>query len=230
MHIADFDIGMLGANGIVAGGISIITGAGLAAQMEGKGGVAVSFFGDGASNAGPFHECLNIAATWKLPMLYVCENNMYAAQTSAAATHALPDVAAHAAGYGIPGIVVDGNDIVAVHQAAIRAVERARSGGGPTLIEAVHYRAAPHATADDPRAYIDLARVEEERARECVGRYEAVLKLAGVLTDEYAEGVRKDAEAQMRAGIAAAEAEAPADPELLFRHAYVDPPGNLRNG
>ena len=113
MHIADFGIGMLGANGIVAGGISIITGAGLAAQMEGKGGVAVSFFGDGASNAGPFHECLNIAATWKLPMLYVCENNMYAAQTSAAATHALSDVAARGAGYGIPGFVVDGNDIVA---------------------------------------------------------------------------------------------------------------------
>ena len=90
MHIADFGIGMLGANGIVAGGISIITGAGLAAQMEGKGGVAVSFFGDGASNAGPFHECLNIAAAWKLPMIYVCENNMYAAQTAAAATHAMP--------------------------------------------------------------------------------------------------------------------------------------------
>ena len=94
MHIADFGIGMLGANGIVAGGIAIVTGAGLAAQMEGKGGVAVSFFGDGASNAGPFHECLNIAATWKLPMLYVCENNMYAANTAAAATHALSDVAA----------------------------------------------------------------------------------------------------------------------------------------
>ncbi len=84
MHIADFGIGMLGANGIVAGGIAIVTGAGLAAQMDGKGRVAVSFFGDGASNAGPFHECLNIAATWKLPMLYVCENNLYAAQTAAA--------------------------------------------------------------------------------------------------------------------------------------------------
>jgi acetoin:2,6-dichlorophenolindophenol oxidoreductase subunit alpha len=144
MHIADFDIGMLGANGIVAGGIAIVTGAGLAAQMEGKGGVAVSFFGDGASNAGPFHECLNIAATWKLPMLYVCENNMYAAQTPAAATHALSDVASRAAGYGIPGLVVDGNDVFAVHQAAHAAVERARSGAGPTLIECKTYRWRAH--------------------------------------------------------------------------------------
>src|SRR6476659_6933788 len=144
MHIADFGIGMLGANGIVAGGISIITGAGLAAQMEGKGGVAVSFFGYGASNAGPFHECLNIAAAWKLPMLYVCENNMYAAQTAAAKTHAMPDVAARAAGYGIPGVVVDGNDVIAVFQAARQAVERARSGGGPTLIECKTYRWRAH--------------------------------------------------------------------------------------
>src|SRR3974390_2133143 len=126
MHIADFGIGMLGANGIVAGG------------------VAVSFFGDGASNAGPFHECLNIAATWKLPMLYVCENNMYAANTAAAATHALSDVAARAAGYGIPGVVVDGNDIFAVYQAANRAVERARSGDGPSLIECKTYRWRAH--------------------------------------------------------------------------------------
>ena len=144
MHIADFGIGMLGANGIVAGGISIVTGAGLAAQMDGNGRVAVSFFGDGASNAGPFHECLNIAATWKLPMLYVCENNMYAAQTAAAATHAMPDVAGRAAGYGIPGVVVDGNDIFAVYQAAARAVERARAGEGPTLIECKTYRWRAH--------------------------------------------------------------------------------------
>ena len=142
MHIADFGIGMLGANGIVAGGIAIVTGAGLAAQMEGKGGVAVSFFGDGASNAGPFHECLNIAATWKLPMLYVCENNMYAAQTAAAATHALSDVAARAAGYGIPGVVVDGNDIFAVYQAA-----NARRGSG-----AVGRRPDPDRVQDLPLA------------------------------------------------------------------------------
>jgi len=114
MHIADFDIGMLGANGIVAGGLSIITGAGLAAQMRGGDDVAVCFFGDGASNAGPFHESINIAAQWKLPVIYVCENNLWAVNTPASATVALPDVAARAAGYGIPGIIVDGNDAIGI--------------------------------------------------------------------------------------------------------------------
>jgi len=168
MHIADFGIGMLGANGIVAGGISIVTGAGLAAQMEGKGGVAVSFFGDGASDAGPFHECLNIAAAWKLPMLYICENNMYAAQTSAAETHAMPDVAGRAAGYGIPGVVVDGNDIFAVYQAAARAITRARAGEGPTLIEAIAYRLASHTTSDDARRYRVDQQVEEWRQKDAI--------------------------------------------------------------
>jgi TPP-dependent pyruvate/acetoin dehydrogenase alpha subunit len=144
MHIADFSIGMLGANGIVAGGIPIVTGAGLAAQLEGKGRVAVSFFGDGASNAGPFHESINIAAAWKLPMLYVCENNLYAASTPATSTLAHSDVAARAAGYGIPGIIVDGNDVMAVYQAAQTAVDRARNGEGPTLIECKTYRWRGH--------------------------------------------------------------------------------------
>jgi TPP-dependent pyruvate/acetoin dehydrogenase alpha subunit len=144
MHIADFDIGMLGANGIVAGGISIITGAGLAAQMEGKGRVAVSFFGDGASCAGPFHESLNIASAWKLPMVYVCENNLWAVNTAASTTLAVQDVAARAVGYGIPGVVVDGNDIFAVHAATIEAVARARAGDGPTLIECKTYRHRRH--------------------------------------------------------------------------------------
>ncbi|MDA1311047.1 MAG: thiamine pyrophosphate-dependent dehydrogenase E1 component subunit alpha [Proteobacteria bacterium] len=160
MHIADFDIGMLGANGIVAGGISIITGAGLAAQMEGKGRVAVSFFGDGASCAGPFHESLNIAAAWKLPMVYVCENNLWAVNTAASTTLAVQDVAARAAGYGIPGVVVDGNDIFAVHAATTEAVARARAGDGPTLIECKTYRHRRHTerpTQPDirPQAEID---------------------------------------------------------------------------
>ena len=151
MHIADFDIGMLGANGIVAGGISIITGAGLAAQMDGSDRVAVGFFGDGASNAGPFHESLNIAATWKLPVVYVCENNMWAVNTPASATVATTDVAARAAGYGIPGVVVDGNDVLAVHDAAREAIDRARAGQGPTLLECKTYRHRRHTErADQP--------------------------------------------------------------------------------
>jgi pyruvate dehydrogenase E1 component alpha subunit len=145
MHIADFEKGMLGANGIVAGGISIVTGAALAAKLEGKGGVAVSFFGDGASAAGPFHECMNIATAWKLPILYVCENNGYAAQTSAQTTIARGgEIASRAAGYGIPGVQVDGNDVFAIYDAAEKAIARARAGEGPTLIEAKTYRWRAH--------------------------------------------------------------------------------------
>jgi pyruvate dehydrogenase E1 component alpha subunit len=218
MHIADFGIGMLGANGIVAGGISIITGAGLAAQMEGKGGVAVSFFGDGASNAGPFHECLNIAATWKLPMLYVCENNMYAAQTAAAATHALPDVAGRAAGYGIPGIVVDGNDIFAVHQAAARAVERARSGAGPTLIECKTYRRRGHTERKgqpDPR---DKAEVEAWTQKDPIALLERRLREQDDLDDAGRRSIEREVMDALEAAVAFAEAS----PFPLPEHAVDD--------
>jgi pyruvate dehydrogenase E1 component alpha subunit len=199
-------------------------------RLRGEPTVAMAFFGDGATSEGAFHEGVNLAAVMNAPAVFVCNNNQWAISTPIEAQTRADSLADKAVGYGIPGVRVDGLDVLAVYRAAHEAVERARSGGGPTLIEAVHYRAAPHATADDPRAYIDLERVEEERARECVGRYEAVLKSAGVLTDERAEAVRREAENLMRAGIAAAEAEPPADPELLFRHAYVDPPGNLRRG
>src|SRR5579884_1883087 len=205
MHIADFAIGMLGANGIVAGGIAIVTGAGLAAQMEGKGGVAATFFGDGASNAGPFHECLNIAATWKLPMLYVCENNLYAAQTPAAATHALGDVAARAAGYGIPGVVVDGNDVFAVYQAAHRAVERARAGDGPSLIECKTYRWRAHTERPgqpDPR---DPAEVEAWKERDPIARLERRLREQGDLDDAGLETIEREIMAALEAAVAFAE-------------------------
>src|SRR6202790_1831597 len=206
MHIADFGIGMLGANGIVAGGISIVTGAGLAAQMEGQGGVAVSFFGDGASNAGPFHECLNIAATWKLPMLYVCENNLYAAQTAAAATQAMSDVAAHAAGYGIPGVVVDGNDIFAVYQAANRAVDRARAGGGPTLIECKTYRWRAHTERRgqaDPR---DRAEVEAWQRKDPIALLERQLRDQGELDDTGLQSMEGEIMAALEAAVAFADA------------------------
>src|SRR3982075_957058 len=183
MNKAACGIGMLGANGIVAGGIAIVTGAGLAAQMEGKGGVAVSFFGDGASNAGPFHECLNIAATWKLPMLYVCENNMYAAQTAAAQTHALPDVASRAAGYGIPGIVVDGNDVFAVYQAANAAIDRARSGAGPTLIECKTYRWRAHTERAGQADVRNPAEVEAWKGKDPIALIVRRLRDQGELDD-----------------------------------------------
>jgi pyruvate dehydrogenase E1 component alpha subunit len=206
MHIADFGIGMLGANGIVAGGIAIVTGAGLAAQMEGKGGVAVSFFGDGASNAGPFHECLNIAATWKLPMLYVCENNMYAAQTSAAATHALGDVAARAAGYGIPGVVVDGNDVIDVYQAANRAVERARAGQGPTLIECKTYRWRAHTERKgqpDPR---EKNEIEAWKGKDPIGRFERRMRDQGDLDEPGFAAIDREVMGRIERAVAFAEA------------------------
>ena len=160
MHIADFSIGMLGANGIVGGGISIITGAGLAAQMEGSDVVAVGFFGDGASNTGSFHESLNMASRWNLPVIYVCEHNSWAANTSAKMTHSQDDVAGRAAGYGMPGIVVDGNDVLAVYEAACDAVARARTGNGPTLLECKTYRHRSHTErpgAIDPRPETEVA-------------------------------------------------------------------------
>jgi TPP-dependent pyruvate/acetoin dehydrogenase alpha subunit len=206
MHIADFEIGMLGANGIVAGGISIITGAGLAAQMEGKGGVAVSFFGDGASNAGPFHECLNIAATWKLPMLYVCENNMYAANTAAAATHALSDVAARAAGYGIPGTIVDGNDIFAVYQAASRAVDRARSGGGPSLIECKTYRQRSHTERRGQADARDPAEIETWKGKDPIAQLTRRLREQGHLDDGELQKMEREIMTALDGAVAFAEA------------------------
>src|SRR5579862_2495654 len=206
MHIADFGIGMLGANGIVAGGIAIVTGAGLAEQMEGKGGVAVSFFGDGASNAGPFHECLNIAATWKLPMLYVCENNLYAAQTAAAETQALSDVAARASGYGIPGVVVDGNDIFAVHQAASRAVARARAGEGPSLIECKTYRWRGHTERRGQADSRDAAEVEAWKGKDPIARLARQLKDQGDLGDAERDAMERGVMGALEAAIAFAEA------------------------
>jgi len=180
MHIADFGIGMLGANGIVAGGIPIVTGAGLAAQLEGKGRVAVSFFGDGASNAGPFHESINIAAAWKLPMLYVCENNLWAVNTPARDSVSVPDVAQRAAGYGIPGVVVDGNDVLAVYQAALEAVERARAGDGPTLIECKTYRWRRHTERANQR---DI-RPADEIAAWCDENRDPIARLVKQLKDQ----------------------------------------------
>ncbi|HYX84577.1 MAG TPA: thiamine pyrophosphate-dependent enzyme, partial [Gaiellales bacterium] len=178
---------------------------------------------------GSFHEGANFAAVMRAPVVLFCNNNQWAISTPLSAQTAAETLADKAVGYGIPGVRVDGGDVLAVFEATRDALARARAGEGPTLIEAVTYRAAPHATADDPRAYIDLERVEEEKERECVGRYEAYLRRLGLLSDEAAEAVRAEAADLMRAGIAAAEAEPPADPSLLFSHAFADAPASFES-
>ena len=145
MHIADFEVGMLGANGIVAAGLPIATGSALAASMEGGSTVTVCFFSDGAASAGPFHECLNVSAVWSLPVVWLCEHNGFQAGNAAEGMLAGAGPAALANGYGIPSSVVDGNDVLAVREAAAEAVDRARRDEGPTLIEARTFRIGAHA-------------------------------------------------------------------------------------
>jgi len=224
MHIADFAKGMLGANGIVAGGISIVTGAGLAAQLLANGRVAVCFFGDGAANAGPFHESINIAAAWKLPVIYVCENNLYAAQTGQMATHAMPDVAGRAAGYGIPGVVVDGNDIFAVHEAASKAVARARAGEGPTLIECKTYRHRPHTERKgqpDHRPREEVALWMSD-ARDPIARLVAHLKRQqGQLTDDEWKEMDREILARIERAVAFARASPFPRPEAATEDVFA---------
>ncbi len=144
MHLTDTSVGSIGESAIVGGGISLATGAALSAQVRGTEQVALTFFGDGASNEGVFHESINMAAIWKLPVIFFCENNHYAAVTPAASTHGQPDIARRADGYGVPGVIVDGQDFDAVYKVTLEAVERARRGDGPTLIEAKTYRFDEH--------------------------------------------------------------------------------------
>jgi pyruvate dehydrogenase E1 component alpha subunit len=199
-------------------------------KLKGERGCAIVYFGDGATSEGAFHEGANFAAVMQAPLVLFCNNNQWAISTPLSAQTHAETLADKAVGYGMPGVRVDGGDVLAVYEATREAVERARAGDGPTFIEAVTYRAAPHATADDPRAYVDIGRVEQEKKNECLGRYERYLRKLGVLTDELEESVKAEALEAMRTGIAAAEAEPDPDPELVFEHAYVIPPPNLRDG
>jgi pyruvate dehydrogenase E1 component alpha subunit len=193
-------------------------------KLRGERTCAIVFFGDGATSEGSFHEGANFAGVMRAPVILLCNNNGWAISTPLSAQTAAETLADKAVGYGMPGVRVDGGDVLAVYEATREAVDRARAGEGPTFIEAVTYRTAPHATADDPTAYIDLERVEEEKRNECVGRYERYLLRLGVLTEAMAEEIRAEALDAMRQGIAEAEAEPPADPALLFENALVNPP------
>src|SRR5437763_11981647 len=196
-------------------------------KLKGEAACALVFFGDGATSEGAFHEGANFAAVTGSPLVLFCNNNGWAISTPLEAQTRAETLADKAVGYGIPGARVDGTDVLACYEATREAVARARSGEGPTFIEAVSYRVAPHATADDPSAYIDLERVEEEKKRECLARFEGYLRRAGILHDDLAASIRSEAADAMRTRIAAAESQPPTDVELLFAHAYADPPASF---
>jgi pyruvate dehydrogenase E1 component alpha subunit len=191
-------------------------------KLRGEPTCALAFFGDGATSEGAFHEGANFAAVMDAPVVLLCNNNFWAISTPLTAQTRAETLADKAVGYGMPGIRVDGGDVLAVYQATSEALRRARAGEGPTFIEAVTYRCAPHATADDPSAYIDPERVELERQNECFGRYERYLRRLGLLTDEVVEEMRAAALETMRAGIAAVEALPQPGSDLVTTHAYAD--------
>jgi len=194
MHIADLEIGILGAMGIVGSGGPIATGAALSAKMRGTDQVSVSFFGDGASNQGAVHEAANLAGAWKLPLIFVCENNGYAMSTPQSKHQAIRNVADRAAAYGFPGVVVDGNDVLAVYEAAAAAVARARAGEGPSLIEGKTYRWRGHHEADVGQGirYRSKEEIEEWVARCPIRRFQTLLLEKGIASEAEAEGIRDE--------------------------------------
>ncbi len=210
MHIADFEGGNLGANGIVGGGFPIAAGAGISIQNRGTDQVVACFFGDGASNQGTFHESLNLAALWKLPVLFVCENNQYALSTPLRESAGLPEISERARAYGIPGVRVDGNDILAVHDAAREAVRRARAGEGPTLLDCLTYRFFGHFTGDPGRGATYRSKEEMEQWLERC----PIKKLRQYLTDSRAmsDATEREIMARAQAAIEAAVAFAESSP------------------
>ncbi|MGQ9631746.1 MAG: thiamine pyrophosphate-dependent dehydrogenase E1 component subunit alpha [bacterium] len=190
MHIADFDRGILGANGIVGGGLPIAVGAALGSRILGTNRVALSFFGDGATNNGVFLESLNMASIWGLPVIFLCENNLYAVSTPIKEASPLEDVAERASAFNIPGVVVDGNDVMAVYEVTREAVNRARGGGGPTMIEAKTYRHLGH-NVNDPGTYRDRSEVESWKGRDPISRLRKALLEQWDLGEEVA-GVERE--------------------------------------
>jgi pyruvate dehydrogenase E1 component alpha subunit len=191
-------------------------------KLRHEAGCAIAFFGDGATSEGAFHEGANFAAVMAAPVVLLCNNNGWAISTPLSAQTRAAALVDKAAGYGMPGVRVDGGDVLAVYEATRAALTRARAGEGPTFIEAVTYRCAPHATADDPSAYMDAERVELERQNECLGRYERYLRRTGLLGDDLAQSIADEAKEALRRGIAAAEALADPNPELVTKNAYAE--------
>jgi pyruvate dehydrogenase E1 component alpha subunit len=223
MHIADFAVGMLGANGIVGGGLPIACGAALAAQLEGRGDVTVCFFGDGAAAEGEFHEALNIASLWKLPIVFVCENNQYAANNAVAVQHPRVQIAAHAGAYDMPGITADGNDVLAVQARTGEAVARARRGEGPSLLECQTYRWHFHAMrAAIPTETRPADEIASWKARDPIARFEQHALDGGVLAAAEISAIRERVTADLDEAVAFAEASPFPDPKDLLVDMFAE--------
>jgi pyruvate dehydrogenase E1 component alpha subunit len=219
MHVGDIEVGMVPAIAIVGANIPIAAGMALAAKRLGTDRVAVSFFGDGAANEGAFHEGMNMAAIWDLPVVYVCENNLYAASTPVSVAFKIEDIADRAAAYGIPGVVVDGNDVVAVYKVAGEAIARARRGEGPTFIECKTYRLCGHSRSD-PRTYRSKEEEAEWEIVDPIPRLGAQLKEAGLATDEALTAIEGEVESLIDEAVAFAEESPSPEPTDTLKHVF----------
>ena len=221
MHIADLDLNILGANGIVGATMPLGTGAALAAKLRGTRQVSVAFFGDGAANQGVFHEAINLAAVWKLPMLFVCENNQYALNTAFHQTTSVPQIALRAPAYGIPGKTIDGNDAVEVYNVMNEAIDRARAGKGPSLIEAMTWRWGPHSM----RANLREPRTDQEMAawmaRDPLIRLEERMAAEAAIPDSRINAIRAQIEEEIQSAIAFATQSPDPDETILDTAVYV---------
>jgi len=221
MHIADFSLGMLGATAVVGAGIPIAAGAGLSIKLRGTDQVVACFFGEGASNQGAFHEGINIAAIWQLPIVFVCENNLYAMGTRQSLVMRIENIAERAVAYGIPGVTVDGNDVLAVYEAASEAVNRARQGGGPTLIECKTYRQKGHSRFD-PAVYRPKDEVEGWLKKDPISRLKTKLMEMGALTEEEDEKLRRGAAGTVAEAVKFAMDSPFPEPEEALEDVYVE--------
>lgn len=224
MHLAAFAAGSLGESGIVGSLMPVAVGAGLSAHLRGTDQVCLCFFGDGAANCGPFHESLNLAAVWKLPVIFLCENNGYAIHSAQSQTTAVAHIAQRASAYDIPGVIVDGQDILAVHDGVSLAVARARTGGGPTLVEAKTYRYCEHSDfvgARTPPAYRSEAELTLWRTRDPIEIFSARLQRTGHLTSEDFEAIKVGIETEVDAAVAFGEQSPAPDPDALFEDVFA---------
>ena len=219
MHVGDVQVGMFPAIAIVGANIPIAAGVGLAAKRLGTDRVAVSFFGDGAANEGAFHEGMNMAAIWELPVVYVCENNLYAASTPVSVAFKIEDIADRAAAYGMPGVVVDGNDVEAVYQVAGEAIARARWGEGPTLIECKTYRLCGHSRSD-PRTYRSKEEEAMWEAKDPITRLGERLKEMDLATDETLAAIEQEVTVLIDEAIAFAEESPQPEPTDALKHVF----------